>query len=238
MTPKDCIVERTMRMFVSHGIRAVRMDDVAQQLGVSKRSLYELFGDKEGLLYQAMVRYFDDSRRRWAELSAGAGNVLEQLFMVLGDVMDRSEETGRLMDSLKRLYPAVHDKLMREGSVRNREELRAMLRQGIADGLFIGSIDIDLAISVLYYTASALVSRRDLLLPEGISERKAFVQIVSTFSAVSRRPRDCGSWTPTAHATNSPFLPAFAFLRPFRPPFRPAGTDAVRTGYNCDLSMQ
>ena len=171
MTPKDCIVERTMRMFVSHGIRAVRMDDVAQQLGVSKRSLYELFGDKEGLLYQAMVRYFDDSRRRWAELSAGAGNVLEQLFMVLGDVMDR----------LKRLYPAVHDKLMREGSVRNREELRAMLRQGIADGLFIGSIDIDLAISVLYYTASALVSRRDLLLPEGISERKAFVQIVSTF---------------------------------------------------------
>lgn len=238
MTPKDCIVERTMRMFVSHGIRAVRMDDVAQQLGVSKRSLYELFGDKEGLLYQAMVRYFDDSRRRWAELSAGAGNVLEQLFMVLGDVMDRSEETGRLMDSLKRLYPAVHDKLMREGSVRNREELRAMLRQGIADGLFIGSIDIDLAISVLYYTASALVSRRDLLLPEGISERKAFVQIVSTFSAVSRRPRDCGSWTPTAHATNSPYLPAFAFLRPFRPPFRPAGTDAVRTGYNCDLSMQ
>lgn len=238
MTPKDCIVERTMRMFVSHGIRAVRMDDVAQQLGVSKRSLYELFGDKEGLLYQAMVRYFDDSRRRWAELSAGAGNVLEQLFMVLGDVMDRSEETGRLMDSLKRLYPAVHDKLMREGSVRNREELRAMLRQGIADGLFIGSINIDLAISVLYYTASALVSRRDLLLPEGISERKAFVQIVSTFSAVSRRPRDCGSWTPTAHATNSPYLPAFAFLRPFRPPFRPAGTDAVRTGYNCDLSMQ
>ena len=181
MTPKDCIVERTMRMFVSHGIRAVRMDDVAQQLGVSKRSLYELFGDKEGLLYQAMVRYFDDSRRRWAELSAGAGNVLEQLFMVLGDVMDRSEETGRLMDSLKRLYPAVHDTLMREGSVRNREELRAMLRQGIADGLFIGSINIDLAISVLYYTASALVSRRDLLLPEGISERKAFVQIVSTF---------------------------------------------------------
>ena len=70
---------------------------------------------------------------------------------------------------------------MREGSVRNREELRAMLRQGIADGLFIGSINIDLAISVLYYTASALVSRRDLLLPEGISERKAFVQIVSTF---------------------------------------------------------
>ena len=91
---------------------------------------------------------------------------------------------------------------------------------------------------MLYYTASALVSRRDLLLPEGISERKAFVQIVSTFFRGISTAEDCGSWTPTAHATNSPYLPAFAFLRPFRPPFRPAGTDAVRTGYNCDLSMQ
>ena len=181
MTPKDCIVERTMRMFVSHGIRAVRMDDVAQQLGVSKRSLYELFGDKEGLLYQAMVRYFDDSRRRWAELSAGAGNVLEQLFMVLGDVMDRSEETGRLMDSLKRLYPAVHDKLMREGMVKNRTSLRSMLEQGIEAGLFVNNFNIDLSISVLYYTASAIVTRRELMLPDGMSEREAFVQIISNF---------------------------------------------------------
>ena len=42
-------------------------------------------------------------------------------------------------------------------------------------------INIELAISVLYYTASALVVRRDLIIPKGMSEREAFVQIVSNF---------------------------------------------------------
>ena len=50
MDQKERIIEQAMHMFVSQGIKSVRMDDIAQQLGVSKRTLYELFGDKEGLL--------------------------------------------------------------------------------------------------------------------------------------------------------------------------------------------
>lgn len=181
MTQKDRIIEQAMHMFVSQGIKSVRMDDIAQQLGVSKRTLYEQFGDKEGLLYLAMVCYFEHNRLQWQALSTGARNVLEQMFMVLGDVMDRSDVTGRMMDNLKKFYPAVYEKLLREGTEKNRQEFRTMLDQGIAEGLFVDSIHIDLAITVLYYTASALVTRKDLILPEGITEREAFVQIVSNF---------------------------------------------------------
>lgn len=67
MTPpqKERIIDQAMHMFVSQGIKSVRMDDIAQQLGVSKRTLYEMFGDKEGLLYLAMERY--------SELTASGG---------------------------------------------------------------------------------------------------------------------------------------------------------------------
>lgn len=64
MTQKERIVEQAMRMFATQGIKAVRMDDIARQLGVSKRTLYELFGDKEGLLYLALNCYFEHTRRR------------------------------------------------------------------------------------------------------------------------------------------------------------------------------
>ena len=43
-----------MEMFATQGIKAVRMDDIARSLGVSKRTLYEQFGDKQGLLLLAM----------------------------------------------------------------------------------------------------------------------------------------------------------------------------------------
>lgn len=173
MTPpqKGRIIDQAMQMFVSQGIKSVRMDDIAQQLGVSKRTLYEMFGDKEGLLYLAMERYSERNRQRWNELTADAHDVLEAMFMVLGEVMD----------NLRKFYPAVHDKLMREGMVKNRTSLRSMLEQGIEAGLFVNNFNIDLSISVLYYTASAIVTRRELMLPDGMSEREAFVQIISNF---------------------------------------------------------
>ncbi|WP_295935582.1 TetR/AcrR family transcriptional regulator [uncultured Alistipes sp.] len=178
---KERIIDQAMQMFVTQGIKSVRMDDIAQQLGESKRTLYEMFGDKEGLLYLAMERYTECNRQRWDELSSGAHNVLEALFMVLGEVMDKADLSSRLMDNLKKFHPAVHDKLMNVGMVKNRRSLRCMLEQGIADGLFIDYINIDLAISVLYYTASALMTHKDMMQPVDMTQREAFVQIISTF---------------------------------------------------------
>lgn len=181
MDQRERIIAQAMQMFVSEGIKSVRMDDIARQLGVSKRTLYELFGDKESLLYLAMEHWFECKRLDRERMSARAGNVLEAMFMVLGCIMDDAETIHRLMNNLQKFYPAVYERLLREGSLKSRRDMRQMLEQGIADGLFVATFNIDLAISVLYYTASAVTDRRDLLLPEGMSRREAFVQIVSNF---------------------------------------------------------
>lgn len=87
--------------------------------------------------------------------------------------------------------------MTREGTAKSRRDLQEMLEKGIADGLFVDTINLDLAISVLYYTASAITVRKDLILPAGMTEREAFVQIISNFSAASPRPRGCCSSTTT-----------------------------------------
>ncbi len=181
MDQKERIIEQAMQMFVSQGIKSVRMDDIAQQLGVSKRTLYELFGDKEGLLYLAMDRFFEQGRLERSAACANARNVLEAMFMVLGAVMDNADIIQRLMNNLRKFYPAVYEKMSREGAAKSRRDLKEMLELGIADGLFVDTFNIELAISLLYYTASALTVRKDLMLPEGMPEREAFVQIVSNF---------------------------------------------------------
>lgn len=189
MTQKEHIVEQAMRMFVAQGIKAVRMDDIAQQLGVSKRTLYELFGDKESLLHLAMTCYFDHNRRHWAESSRDARNVLERMFLVLDDVLEHSETTSRMMENLRKFYPDIYGKLVRESYEKNKQEFRRMLEEGIAQGFFIDDIDVDLAVAVFYHTAEAITARRDLVLPEGLSQRSAFRQIVSTFFRGVSTPR-------------------------------------------------
>ena len=140
-----------------------------------------MFGDKEGLLYLAMDRYFEKTRLERSASCADARNVLEAMFMVLGGVMDNAEVIQRLMNNLRKFYPAVYQKMASEGAAKSRRDLKEMLELGIADGLFVETFNLELAISLLYYTASAITVRKDLMLPEGMPEREAFVQIVRNF---------------------------------------------------------
>lgn len=94
--------------------------------------------------------------------------------------MDSSTQSAQLQENLRKFYPAVYGRLVRKGSEKNRRALCDMLEQGIAQGLFIDRFNRELAITVLYQTAAAIATH-DLYLPEGITQREAFLQIIGNF---------------------------------------------------------
>ena len=51
------IIDCALQEFADNGIRAVRMNDIASALAISKRTLYELFKDKETLLFESVKEY-------------------------------------------------------------------------------------------------------------------------------------------------------------------------------------
>lgn len=169
-----------MQMFVTQGIKAVRMDDIAQQLGVSKRTLYELFDDKENLLYLACNCYFDREHDRRIGLAGSGSNIVEGMFIILSDVLNRSEIEMRLINNLRKFYPEVSARIAREGQRRSRMEFREMLDMGRREGLFTDRINLDLAISI-FWTLGGLGARGELALPEGMTRQEACMQIVITF---------------------------------------------------------
>ena len=58
---RQLILETAMSEFKAKGIKRVRMDDIAHQLGISKRTLYEVFSNKEQLLLEGVK---DDEARK------------------------------------------------------------------------------------------------------------------------------------------------------------------------------
>ena len=97
MTQREKIVEHVSQMLSSFGIKSVRMDDVANSLGMSKRTLYEMFGDKEELLYESMMYRVDKFHRETAEKTAGCGNMLEVLLTSVRELNGKAvwHDTGR-----------------------------------------------------------------------------------------------------------------------------------------------
>lgn len=51
---REKILQTSMAEFMSKGIRAVKMDDIAASLGISKRTLYEIYSNKEELLLEGV----------------------------------------------------------------------------------------------------------------------------------------------------------------------------------------
>lgn len=58
---KAKILQLATTMFFQHGIRKVKMDDIATHLKISKRTLYEIYQNKEDLLYEVVV--LNDKRK-------------------------------------------------------------------------------------------------------------------------------------------------------------------------------
>lgn len=186
---KEHIVEQAMRMFIAEGIKSVRMDDIASRLSVSKRTLYELFGDKENLLFEAMLHLGGEIDARHRQLCAHAHDILEEIFLVLEDMMVTSGEMYLVMANLRKFYPAIWNRLEETNRENHRRKLRERLMQGIADGLFRDDFNVDLAISMLYYMATALMTRSEMMIPEGMSNTQAFIQILVCFFRGVATPR-------------------------------------------------
>ena len=74
---RERIIDTAVEAFTKHGIKSITMDEIAASLGISKRTLYEVFSDKETLLEACVLRRQEKEEQYLKEILAVASNVLE-----------------------------------------------------------------------------------------------------------------------------------------------------------------
>ena len=177
---KERIIHQASVMFAQQGLKSVRMDDIAHELSISKRTLYELFSDKEELIYLSMKSLFDKSCREHSEISAKANDVLEALFMVLQKLMNDSPVQHRLEGNLKKFYPTIYERIHQEGFEKNQRSLQTMLERGVNDGLFLKDMNIGVTMQMFYSVATTLKTHNRVKTPKDMTEIEVFLQIITT----------------------------------------------------------
>ena len=76
---RERIIDTAVEAFSAHGIKSITMDDIATSLGISKRTLYEVFSDKETLLEECILKGQKEGDEFLKNVLATSGNVLEVL---------------------------------------------------------------------------------------------------------------------------------------------------------------
>jgi AcrR family transcriptional regulator len=145
MDYRQRIVEEAAVMFRTYGIRAVTMDMLAGQMGISKRTIYEVFKDKDELL-QGVIKWMTIRQAEVLEkIFSESENVIEAIFKML-DLMG---------DHFRSMSPAFHMDMKRHHfemmeKTGNLEELpfsksnMEILKRGIKEGVFRKDIDIEI----------------------------------------------------------------------------------------------
>src|SRR6478672_553263 len=81
MEPKDRILEKSDELFFRYGIRSVSMDDIAAQLGMSKKTLYQYYADKDELVTAAIEEQLITNRNECVECSRQGENAVHEVFL-------------------------------------------------------------------------------------------------------------------------------------------------------------
>ncbi len=183
MLDKQHIIAETTRMFVQQGVRAIRMDDIASHMGISKRTLYELFGDKETLISQCLSYHFESIDQQIKQRTKDAKNLIEEFVFLLEDWEDIMEGNTKLMEGIKKFYPQVYQE-----ATQNKEDgeyrlkiFKNKIKNGIQEGFFLPDINVELVITIFTDTIYGLITRPEKYSQNNISASEAFRYVLTYF---------------------------------------------------------
>lgn len=157
---KGKILDTAMTLFAKNGIKAVKMDDIARALNISKRTIYELYENKEVILFEGIKRYNQRREEEMSQFVKGNTNVMDIILNVYKVKVEEFRFTNPLFyDDLEK-YPDVMAYLEKSRE-ENRKELIAFLNKGVKEGYFRENINNDL-VTILFDSIGQLFLQKRL----------------------------------------------------------------------------
>lgn len=140
---RDRILDTAMKLFVERGIRAVKMDDVSHALSISKRTLYELFDNKEQVLLEGVKKYRKKRHEEFMKEVERSKDVMDIILYIYRIKMEEFKLVNPNFYSDLARYPIILSYIERNHDEQHKQFMDFMHR-GIGEGYFRGDLDYDL----------------------------------------------------------------------------------------------
>lgn len=164
---RERIILAAVELFTTNGIKSITMDEIAASLGISKRTLYEVFPDKETLLEECILKSQKDGDIFVKEVIETSNNVLEVLLRCYQWSIERFHATNKKFFEDIKKYPKAYQ-LMKNN--RSSEDTVNFFKEGVKQGIFRD--DVNFAIINLLVR-----DQLDLLMNSDICNEYSFLEV-------------------------------------------------------------
>ena len=159
---RERILAASMEEFRKHGVRAVKMDDIANCLSISKRTLYEIYDNKEDLLFECVKTSFEHSEKELHESVENADNVMDILLRIYRLKMNLLRKTHPSFYCELEKYPKILEYFEKQDGKRRAQQMD-FIKRGIREGYFRNDVNYDLILDLFDVSNRYIISNYNSL---------------------------------------------------------------------------
>ena len=143
MSQTERIIEGGEELFLTAGIKSVTMDDIARHLGMSKKTIYQFFKDKNELVIALVKKKLQDDEAQMSEIISKSGNVIEEMINMMKcseDIFSRINPI--VIHDMQKYHPDAWKQFQNFKADVLIHTLEELLTKGIKQGYIRPDVDV------------------------------------------------------------------------------------------------
>ena len=176
MDLRERIIENASALFFEKGVKSMTMSDIANELGISKRTLYEVFRDKEDLLENCINLHIARINQSIRALSEQSEDVIDTMMRIYARSLEEMRTINHsVMYDLKKYHSRLYKKVD-QNQGENVFVLLPLLEKGVKQGLIRNDINFEIILWLVKSQFRTLMS--DDFLPSDKYTMKDFSKAI------------------------------------------------------------
>lgn len=145
MNINPTLLIKTEKIFLQRGFKSVTMDDIARELGISKKTLYLSFKNKPDLINQLLHAHFEREKDNCIEITQNSSNAIEQMIFIQQKNYDMLSTMNPIaMFELQKYYPQAWSFFEQYKNEFILDQILNNLEDGKKAGLYRGELKIEI----------------------------------------------------------------------------------------------
>ena len=158
MDVRKRILTEATNLFFQNGIRDITMDNIAEKLGISKRTIYETFKNKSELLINCFEEYSKERYKANEEIIKNSQNVLAAICsFIQSGALAIDLLNPAFFSDMRKYHNDIWVMASKQQNEKNYNLAYRLLRKGINEGIFRKDINIDIVVKLILEQMKLLV---------------------------------------------------------------------------------
>lgn len=158
---KEKILNKAAEKFLNLGVKSVTMDEIAAELGISKKTIYAHYSTKTKLVEATALYVFENISAGIKEIREEQNDPIEEMYAIKNFACKHlKDEKSSPQFQLQKYYPKIYATIITKQQQILEDQIKENLKRGIADGIYRKDLPLDF-MSRIYFVGMLGIKDRE-----------------------------------------------------------------------------